>query len=476
MIIIDHNTLWSFTNIKRTLKTNIYVKHCNLDILIYNIHLTQVGILEDDIYIGITIIANAVVITEQKIELDNFIRRIGFMENPYIQSGQFITKMTDIYKEHFAHILCHFANIRTAKICHYIFLVIVINNIYFRNSFIKSLLIYIVYIEQHYHNIVIYINTIIPVTVNYNLSLDISLSLDIMYYANIIVNIIIYLILSSSIKKIDYLDHLQYNIIKLITGSSNLKKTTYLDYVQYIIIYIIISNNNINEIDYSDYIQLYIIIVIYLNSVTNPNYLYNIKDIIIVIISSSNIINITLLFNIIDYIVNSLLIIIKNMTQTVCYIKTINIIHINYKHHIDIGNIKTINIITYNNINKTVNKIYLYIINIINSHTIIDAIHFQYNITLHIFSVIIIMTVELYQPISYTLTNLYGFIISIETGHPIGDVNLILYINTKKTSYVNKPALHHTDRHHCYIQNIDDIKGMHHCILEGCIGSIEATS
>ena len=124
LIIIDHNTLRSFTNIKRALKTSIYINYCNLDILIYNRHLaTQVDILEDDIYISITIIANIVVITEQKIGSNNFISRIDLKENPCIKRGKFITKMMDIYKEHFAHILWHFAHIRTAKICHYIFLV-----------------------------------------------------------------------------------------------------------------------------------------------------------------------------------------------------------------------------------------------------------------------------------------------------------------------------------------------------------------
>ena len=293
--------------------------------------------------------------------------------------------------------------------------------------------------------------------------------MNIIYHPNIIVNVTICIFLSSSIKEIDYLDHLQYNIIKIITGSSNLKETTYLDYIQYIIIYIIVSDNDIKEIDYSDYIQLYIIIVIYFNTVTDPNYLRNIKTFVIMtIVSCSNMSNISIQFNIIDYIINTLLITIQNIDTNVCYVKIISIIHINYKHHIDIENVKTINTINYSKINKTVNNIYLYIINIINSHTIIDTIHIQYNITFHILYVII-MTVELYQSIIYTLTNFHGFIIIVETGHPIGDVNLILYINAKKTSYVIKPALHHRDQHRRYIQNIDDIKGMHHCILEDAL-------
>ena len=190
------------------------------------------------------------------------------------------------------------------------------------------------------------------------------------------------------------------------------------------------------------------------------------------VISSSNINKITLLFNIIDYIINNLVIIIKNINTDVCDIKIINIIHINYKHYIDIESIQTINIIDYKNINETDNKIYLYIINIINSHTIIDTDNIQYNITIYI-SYVIIVTVETYQSISYILINFYGFIIIVENGHPIGDVNLILYISTKKKSYVIKPVLHHKDRHHHYIQNIDDIERGASLHLERCIRSID---
>ena len=95
LIIIDHNTLRSITNIKRALKTNIYleisiyIKHCNLDILTYHRHLTtQVVILEDDIYSSIAIIANIVVIIEQKIGLDSYIHKIDLEKNPYIKRGQ----------------------------------------------------------------------------------------------------------------------------------------------------------------------------------------------------------------------------------------------------------------------------------------------------------------------------------------------------------------------------------------------------
>ena len=271
-----------------------------------------------------------------------------------------MTKMMNIHKEHFAHILWRFASIRTAKNCHWIFLVIVTNNIYVCISIIKNLLSYIVYIEQRYYSIikilsysidsvqyypsvVISRSIIIVVIVNYNLSLGIhKLSLGIIYFANFLVFIIIYIIIISS---------------------SDIKETTYLDYIQYIIVYIIISNNNIKEIYYLDYIQLYIIIIIIINfsSITDPDYLRNIKNTIIMIIanSSSNINKISLLFNIIDYIINSLLIIIKNIDADIWYIKFINIIHINYKHHIEIKNIKTINIINDNNISKTVNNIYL---------------------------------------------------------------------------------------------------------------------
>ena len=84
------------------------------------------------------------------------------------------------------------------------------------------------------------------------------------------------------------------------------------------------------------------------------------------------------------------------------------------------------------------------------------------------------MTVETYQFISYTLINFYGFIIIVETGHPIRDVNLILYISTKKESYVIKPVLHHKDRHHHYIQNIDDIERGASLHLERCIRSIDS--
>ena len=294
--------------------------------------------------------------------------------------------------------------------------------------------------------------------------------LNIIYLTNTLVNIIIHFITisSSNIQETDYLEYIQYTIINIIIiRSINIKEITYLDYIQYIVIYIINSNNNIKEIDCSDHIQLYIIIVIYFNSVIDPSYLHNIQNIIIItiIISSSNNINqIPLLFNIIDYIIDNLLTIIKNINTIVYDIKITNIIHMNYKHHIDIENIKTTNIINYNNINNTLNQIYLYIINIINSHTIIATDNIQYNITIYIFYVII-MAIELYQSISYILTNFYGFIIIVETGHPISDVNLILYINTKEKSYVIKLVLHHKDRHHHYIQNIDDIKGTH-CILE----------
>ena len=160
------------------------------------------------------------------------------------------------------------------------------------------------------------------------------------------------------------------------------------------------------------------------------------------IISSSNIKKITLSFSIIDHLINNLVTIIENISTDIYDIKIINIIHINYKYYIDIENIQTNNIINYKNVNETDNKIYLYIINIINSHTIIDTDNIQYDITIYIFYVII-MTVETYQSISYILINFYGFIIIVETGHPIGDVNLILYIGTKKESYVIKPVLHH---------------------------------
>ena len=44
------------------------------------------------------------------------------------------------------------------------------------------------------------------------------------------------------------------------------------------------------------------------------------------------------------------------------------------------------------------------------------------------------------NPISYILTNFYGFIIIVEIGgHPIGDINFILYISTKEKSYVINP-------------------------------------
>ena len=190
------------------------------------------------------------------------------------------------------------------------------------------------------------------------------------------------------------------------------------------------------------------------------------------IISSSNIKKITLLFSIIDYLINNLVTIIENINTDIYDIKIINIVHINNEHYIDIENIQTNNIIDYKNINETDNKIYLYIINIINSHTIIDTDNIQYNITIYIFYVII-MTVETYQFISYTLINFYGFIIIVETGHPIGDVNLILYIITKEKSYVIKPVLHHKDRHHHYIQNIDDIERGASLHLERCIRSID---
>ena len=380
--------------------------------------------------------------------MDNYIHKIDLKKNPYIKRLQFITKMMDICKDHFAHILCHFANIKTAKICHYIFLVIVINNFCFCINTIKSLLSYIIYIEQHHYKIVIYIVIIIfiiIVIVNYNLSLDINnLHLNIIYLTTILVNIIIHFItISSNIEEADYLEYIQYTIINIIIiRSINIKKITYLDYIQYIIIYII-NNDNIKEIDYSDRIQL-CIIVIYFNIVIDPNYLHSIQNFIIMIIisSNSNINKISLLFNIIDYIINNLLTIIKNVNTNICYIKIVNIIYINYKHHIDIENIKTINIIDYKNINNTANQIYLYIIDIINSHTIIATNNIQYNITIYIFYVIIIMTVELYQSISYIFINFYGSIIIVETGHPIGDVNLIFYISTKEKSYVIKPALH----------------------------------
>ena len=88
LFIIEHNILQSFTNIQRALKNNIYIKYCSLDILIYDRHLTtQVHILEDDIYISITIITSIVVITEEKIGLKNFISRIDLKENPYIKRG-----------------------------------------------------------------------------------------------------------------------------------------------------------------------------------------------------------------------------------------------------------------------------------------------------------------------------------------------------------------------------------------------------
>ena len=133
---------------------------------------------------------------------------------PDIERGQFITKMMDICKEHFAHIVWHFANIRTAKICHYIFLVIVINNIYLRISIIKNLSSYIMYIEQHHYNIVIctVIIFVIIVIVNYKLSLDINnLHLNIIYLTNILVNIIIHFITinSSNVEETDYSDYTQ---------------------------------------------------------------------------------------------------------------------------------------------------------------------------------------------------------------------------------------------------------------------------
>ena len=509
LIIIDRNALRSFTNIKRALKTNnkletniyleisIYIKHCNLDVLTYSRHLTtQVDILEDDIYISITIIANIVVITEQKIGLDNYIHKIDLEKNPYIKRGQFITKMMDICKEHFAHILWHFANIRTAKICHYIFLVIVINNNYVCISTIKNLLSYIVYIEQHHYigiNIVI-IFIIIIVIVNYSRSLDINnLHLDIIYLTTILVNFIIHfiIIISSSnieeadylediqhniinilfirslnIKQLDYSDYVHYNIVDIINISSiHLRETLYLAYIRHTINYIINNDSNIREIDYLDHIQLYIIIIIvYFSIVIDTNYLYNIQSFIIMIISSSNNINkINLSFSIIDYLINNLVTIIENINTDIYDIKIINIIH---------KNIQTNNIIDYRNINETDNKIYLYIINIINSHTIIDTDNIQYNITIYI-SYVIIMTVETYQSISYSFINFYGFIIIGETGHPIGDVNLILYIITKKESYVIKPVLHHRDRHHHYIQNIDDIERGASLHLERCIRSID---
>ena len=512
LIIIDHNTLRSFTNIKRALKTNIYleisiyIKHCNLDILTYNRHLTtQVDILEDDIYISITIIANIVVITEQKIGLDNYIHKIDLEKNPYIKKGQFITKMMGIYKEHFAHILWHFANIRTAKICHYIFLVILINNIRVCISIIKNLLSYIVYIEQHHYNSIIYIVIIfiiIIVIVNYSRSLDINnLHLNIICLTTILVNIIIHFITisssnieeadysediqhniinvicirSSNIEELDYSDYIHHNVVNIIS-SINLKETLYLAYIRYTIIYIINSDNNIREIDHLDHIQLNIIIVVYFSIVIDSNYLYNIQSFIIMIISSSNINKITLSFSIIDYLINNLVIIIKNINTDIYGIKIINVIHINYKHYIDIENIQTNNIIDYKNINETDNKIYFYIINIINSHTIIDTYDIQYNITIYI-SYVIIMTVETYQSISYILIDFYGFIIILETGHPIGDVNLILYISTKKKSYIITAVLHHKDRHHHYIQNIDDIERGASLHLERCIfrsiGSID---
>ena len=356
----------------------------------------------------------------------------------------------DIYKEHFAHILWHFANIRTSKICPYIFLVIVINNSCVCISIIKNLLSYIVYIEQYHYNIIIYIVFvfIIIVIVNYNLSLDINnFHLNIIYLTTILVNIIIHfiiIIISSSsnieeadylediqhninniifirsvnIKELDYSDYIHYNIVNIIIISSiNLKETLYLAYIQYITIYITNSNNNIREIDYLDHIQFYIIIVVYFSIVMDPNYLHNLQNFIIMIISSSNINKITLLFNIIDYIINNLVIIIKNINTGIYDIKIINIIHINYKHHIDIENFQTNNIIDYKNINETDNKIYLYIINITNLHTIIDTDNIQYNITIYI-SYVIIMTVEIYQFISYILIDFYGLIIIGETGIP----------------------------------------------------------
>ena len=191
-----------------------------------------------------------------------------------------------------------------------------------------------------------------------------------------------------------------------------------------------------------------------------------------IISRSSNIKKITLSFSIIDYLINNLVTIIENISTDIYDIKIINIIHINYKYYIDIENIQTNNIIDYKNINETDNKIYLYIINIINSHTIVDTDNIQYNIIIYI-SYVIIMTVETYQSISYSFINFYGFIIIGETGHPIGDVNLILYISTKKKSYNITVALHHKDRHHHYIQNIDDIERGASLHLERCTRSID---
>ena len=82
--------------------------------------------------------------------------------------------------------------------------------------------------------------------------------------------------------------------------------------------------------------------------------MHNVKNIIfiIIIISSSNINKVSLLFSIIDYIINNLLIIIRNIVTNIYWIKIISIIHISYKHYINIENVNTINIKNDNTINK----------------------------------------------------------------------------------------------------------------------------
>ena len=178
LIIIDHNTLRSFTNIKRALKTNIYIKYCNLDILIYDWHLTtQVDILEDDIYISITIITNIVVITGEKIGLDNFISRIDFKENLH-QEGAVRRKDDGHLQRAFCShplALCHNQDSKDLSLhlpCHRHQQHLLSHQ--HHQELTQLQCCYIVYIEQHYHNIVIYIIIIIiiiiiVVIVNYKL-------------------------------------------------------------------------------------------------------------------------------------------------------------------------------------------------------------------------------------------------------------------------------------------------------------------
>ena len=170
----------------------------------------------------------------------------------------------------------------------YIFLVIVINNVYFCISTSKNFSSYIDHIEQHYHNIVIHTAIIIAVIVNYNFSLGTSsLSLGIIYFANILVNIII-ITSSCNIKETTYLGYIQYIIIYTITSSNNIKETTYLDYIQYIAIDIITSNSNSKETIYLDYIQYITIDIITSNSNSKETiYLDYIHYLIIYIITSS---------------------------------------------------------------------------------------------------------------------------------------------------------------------------------------------